>query len=97
MDPLNANDAPSPESLLGQVIVVDLAAPYVCLGTLTRIGPGFLELRDADLHDFRDSQATRELYVYDAATVGIRRNRERVLVARSEVVAIARLEDVRES
>ena len=52
---------------------------------------------DADLHDFRDSKATREVYVHDSARLGIQRNRARVLVRRSEVVAVARLVDVQES
>lgn len=83
--------------LVGQEVVVDLRSPFVCLGTLRRLDPLFLELVDADLHDFRDSTATREIYVYDSARLGIRRNRARVLVRRDEVVAITRLVDVAES
>lgn len=91
-------DTPSPllSELIGASVIVDLASPYVCLGTLARLDADFLELLDADLHDFRDSQATRELYVYDSARLGIRRNRARVLLRRSEVVGIARLADVLE-
>jgi hypothetical protein len=84
-------------SLVGEVVVVDLKSPYVCLGRLAALEQRFLELIDADLHDFRDSQATREIYVYDSARFGVRRNRARVLLARDEVVAIARLADVAES
>ena len=85
------------DALVGQAVVADLAAPYVCLGTLVGFDDAILEFADADLHDFRDSQATRELYVYDSARLGIRRNRARVLVQRSQVVALARLADVLES
>jgi hypothetical protein len=81
-------------SLVGQVVVVDLRATYVCIGTLVARDDEFLELRDADLHDFRDSQTTREIYVHDSARLGIRRNRARVLLRRQEVLAIARLGDV---
>jgi hypothetical protein len=83
--------------LIGHVVVVDLDPPYVCLGTLSGFDRNFLVLHDADLHDLRDSTATREIYVYDSARLGIRRNRARVLLRRSEVVAIARFEDVLES
>ena len=48
---------------------------FVCLGTLVSCDELFLELKDADLHDFRDSPATREVYVYDSVRLGIRRNR----------------------
>ena len=68
------------DGCLGQVVVVDLSSPYVCIGTLTGVDDDYLELRDADLHDFRDSSKNRETYVYDSAHLGVRRNRSRVLV-----------------
>jgi hypothetical protein len=77
--------------------VVDLRSTYVCLGTLAAVDSEFLELRNADLHDFRDSSATREVYVYDSVRVGIRRNRSRVIVRRDEVVALTRFADISES
>lgn len=90
---------PSPllEPFLGQVVVVDCKSTYVCLGTLVACDENYLELRDADLHDFRDSTATREVYVYDSARLGIRRNRERVLLRQDDVVAITRFDDISES
>ncbi len=93
-------DADTPfllEALIGQVIVVDLTSPYVCLGTLAAFDRDYFDLRDADFHDFRDSTKTRELYVYDSIRLGIRRNRARVLVRRAEVVAVTRFSDVAES
>ncbi len=82
------------EELVGQVIVIDLQTPFVCFGKLDRFDDQFLEIRNADLHDLRDTQTTRELYVLDSRTTGIKRNRKRVLVVRAQVVAISRLEDV---
>ena len=61
----------------------------MCLGDFVGCDAQFIELRDADLHDFRDSSATREIYVHDSVRLGIRRNRARVLVRRDEIVAIA--------
>jgi hypothetical protein len=81
-------------SLVGELVVVDLSSPYVCLGTLVGFDGEFLELRDADLHDFRDNPATREVYVYDSARLGIRRNRARVLVRVREVVAVSPFADI---
>ncbi len=85
------------EEFRGRVVVLDLRSPYVCLGTLTGADEEFLELRDADLHDFRDSSATREIYVYDSVRLGIRRNRERVLVRRDEVVGIGLFDEIADS
>lgn len=83
--------------LIGQVVVVDLRSTYVCLGTLVGFDPLFLELVDADLHDFRDSTATREVYVYDSVRLGIRRNRARVLLRLDDVVAVTRFGEILES
>jgi hypothetical protein len=94
------NDAMSSDllaKLVGEVVVVDLRSSYVCLGTLTGMDASYFELRDADLHDFRDSTATREIYVYDSVRLGIRRNRSRVLLRRDEVVAVTRFKDIASS
>jgi small nuclear ribonucleoprotein (snRNP)-like protein len=89
--------SPLLEPFLGQIVVVDLKSTYVCLGTLVACDELYPELRDADLHDFRDSTATREVYVHDSVRLGIRRNRARVLIRQDQVVAIARIDDVSES
>ncbi len=79
---------------VGQKVVVDLKSTFVCLGTFQQMDEHFMELRNADLHDLRDTQTTRELYVAESKATGVKRNRKRVLVARAEIVAISRLEDV---
>jgi hypothetical protein len=89
--------SPLLSDLIGQEVVIDFRSSYVCLGRLVGYDVLFLEVADADLHDFRDSQATREVYVYDSARVGIRRNRARVLVSRADIVAITRFTDVAEN
>lgn len=85
------------EEFLNQRVAVDLRSEYVCLGTLTRIDEHFLELRNADMHDLRDSDTTRENYIAASLSSGIKRNRRRLLLVRAEIVAIALLEDVVES
>jgi small nuclear ribonucleoprotein (snRNP)-like protein len=82
------------EQLVGKTVVVDLRSPFVCLGTLKSFDDAWLELRNADMHDLRDTTTSRELYVAEASFTGVKRNRKRVLVARSEVAAVASLEDV---
>lgn len=78
-------------------VVLDLSAPYVAIGRLVAWDANYLVLADADLHDFRDGQTTRELYIHDAVRLGVRRNRARVLIPCRDVVAIALLADVLES
>jgi hypothetical protein len=84
------------EEMLGQEVVVDMRSTFVCLGTLARQDELYLELRDADLHDLRDTQTTRENYIVSSWRTGIKRNRKRVLLVRDDVVAVSRLEDLSE-
>jgi hypothetical protein len=82
------------EEFVGEVVVVDLRSPYVCCGTLKRVDDLWLDLRNADLHDLRDTQTSRELYVAESRATGVKRNRKRVLLLRAEVVAVGLLADV---
>ena len=82
------------DEFLNQKVVVDLSSHYVCMGKLVRADDHFLELKNADLHDLRDTETTRELYVADSVATGVKRNRKRVLIRRGEVVAVSLLEDV---
>jgi hypothetical protein len=82
------------DEYLGEKVVIDLKGPFVCLGTLHRIDDHFLEVKGADFHDLRDTDTTRENYVAASVTTGVKRNRKKVLLFRTEVVAISRLTDV---
>ena len=82
------------DDLLNQKVVIDLQSPYVCLGKLVRVDEAFYELRNADLHDLRDTDTTRENYIAESRLSGVKRNRKRVFVRRAEVVAISLLDDV---
>lgn len=82
------------DEMIGSKVVVDLRSEYVCLGTLTRVDDHFLDIKNADIHDLRDTDTTRENYVAESIATGIKRNRKKLLLARREIVAISRLEDV---
>jgi len=82
------------EEFLGKNVVIDLHSPYVCLGVLEDSDEHFLKLRDADLHDLRDTKTSRENYVVAAMSAGVSVNRRQMLLSRREVIAIALAEDV---
>jgi hypothetical protein len=85
------------EELIGEKVVLDLHSNYVCLGTLRAFNEHYYELQNADVHDMRDTQTTRENYIAESQATGIKRNRKRVWIVRGDVVAIARLADVVDS
>ena len=82
------------DEFLEQKVVVDLTTTFVCLGKLSRYDDHFLELKNADLHDLRDTDTTRENYVADSVTTVVKRNRKRVLIRRDQMVSISLLDDV---
>ena len=87
--------SPSPlDALLGRPVVIDVASPFVYLGTLAAAGETFLTLDEADVHDLRDTATTREEYVLTARRFGPNPNRRRVYVRLSEVVSLSPLDDV---
>jgi len=79
---------------MGRAVVLDLRSPYVCLGILAGCDERYFEVKDADMHDLRDSDTTRENYVAASRATGIKRNRRRILIAREEVVGISLFDDV---
>lgn len=84
------------QDLIGENVVLDLAAPFVYVGRLAGTDGSYLVLEEADAHDLRDSSTTRELYVLDCKRHGIGVNRTRVYVERSQIIGISKLSDVRE-
>jgi len=85
---------PSWQELFGQLVVLDLASPYVFLGRLVERQGEFLLLADADAHDLRDTQTTREKYVLASRGHGINPNRRWAWVSLREIVGVSRLDDV---
>lgn len=80
--------------LVGEVIVLDLVSPYVVLGRLVSIERDYLRIDQADTHDLRDAQTTREKYILDRRQHGIQPNRATVWIHLREVVGVSRLADV---
>lgn len=81
-------------AFVGRVVVCDLAEPYLVIGRLAACGPDHLAFEDADLHDHRESNSTKEVYAIESLKLGVRANRRRVAVPRRQLVAISLLDDV---
>jgi hypothetical protein len=82
------------QELVGQIVVLDLSSPFVCIGKLAEAQTNFVVLIDADVHDLRDTSLTREQYVVKSRQFGPIVNRRRAWISLRDIVAIARLEDV---
>jgi hypothetical protein len=82
------------EVLVGQPVVLDLASPWVYVGTLAAVGPDYLVLQQADAHDLRDTTTTREQYIRNCRLHGVNPNRGQVWINRRELVGLSLLADV---
>lgn len=82
------------EEMVDQKVVIDLRGPFVCLGRLAGLDEHYFDVHDADLHDLRDTQTTRENYIVSSRRTGIKPNRKRVLIARGETIAISKFRDI---
>ncbi len=90
----NSTDSILQQHFLNREVVLDLRSMFVCLGTFVGEDHRYLILENADIHDLRDTETTRERYVVDSKIHGIHPNREKVLINTNEVVGISLLDDV---
>jgi small nuclear ribonucleoprotein (snRNP)-like protein len=70
-----------PKGILGYCeknVVVDTNSNFLYIGKLEEVGDHFLILRDADVHDRRESPSMNEKYIIEAKKFGVRCNRKRV-------------------
>jgi hypothetical protein len=79
---------------IGKAVVADLDEFYLVIGTLSAVGTDHLEFRDADLHDHREANSTKEVYALESRKIGIRVNRTQVAVPLRRLVAISLLEEI---
>lgn len=82
------------QELMGRDVVMDLASPYLVIGTLVGENERYVMLENADVHDLRDTRSTRDQYLAVMRSAGLKPNRRRTYIAREQVVSIAALEDV---
>lgn len=82
-------------SLKGKPIVVDTRSNWIYLGTLEAVTESCIVLSKADAHDISDTRVSKEFYIFDSKTTGIKANRERVHINLDYVVGFSALEDIK--
>ena len=75
-------------------VVLDTRTHIFYIGILSGLDEWFYALTDVDVHDHGESMSTKEIYIMDTKRYGIRKNRAKVLVKKSEVISISLLSDV---
>lgn len=77
-----------------KTVVVDTNSNFLYIGKLEDVGDHFVILRDADVHDCRQSPSMNEKYIMEAKKFGVRCNRKRVHIRLEEVISMSLLDDV---
>jgi hypothetical protein len=75
-------------------VVVDTNSNFLYIGKLEDVGEHFVILRDADVHDCRQSPSMNERYIMETKKFGVRSNRKRIHIRIEEVVSVSLLDDV---
>ena len=75
-------------------VVVDTNSNFLYIGKLEDVGDHFLILREADVHDCRESPSMNEKYIMEAKKFGVRCNRKLVHIRLEEVISMSLLDDV---
>ena len=82
------------DQYLDQIVVCDLRESYLIVGRLSAYSAGHLHFTAADLHDHREANSTKDVYLIETKRYGIRQNRAKVDIPRDMLIAICRLEDI---
>lgn len=84
------------ETFIDQKIVVDTWSSWIYIGRLEAVDEDSISLTDVDVHDGTDSSSTKEQYIFESRSTGVRSNRNRVYINLSYVVSFSPLDDVKQ-
>ena len=79
---------------VGKAVVVDTAAPFIYIGTLTHVGKSFITLEDVDVHHMEPGGASKEIYALTAKKYGISLNRMSTKIRVDIIASISLLEHI---
>lgn len=81
--------------MIKRKVVLDTRSSWVYIGVLEEVTGNCAVLSEVDVHDSRDTSTTKELYVLESTTTGVKSNRDRVYVNLEYVVSFSSLDDVK--
>jgi len=83
------------EKYLKQKIVLDTRSALVYIGVLEGVTRNCVVLSLVDVHDSTDSRTSKELYVLESKTTGVKANRNLAYVNLDYVVSFSPLEQIK--
>ena len=83
------------EKYLKQKVVLDTSSAWVYIGILEELNDRCAVLSEADVHDSKDTPSSKEIYIWQSTTTGIKANRNRTYINLDYVVSFSLLDDVK--
>ena len=91
---MNENTTDWLESYVDHIVCADLKDGFVIYGTVDSYDAHAITFRDADFHDPREANSSKEVYAIETQSIGVRVNRKRCQVARNNVIAVCLLSEL---
>jgi hypothetical protein len=82
------------EQYLKQKIVLDTRSSWIYIGVLEAVTNSSAVLSKVDVHDSKATSTSKELYVLESKTTGIKANRNLVYINLDYVVSFSSMDDV---
>lgn len=82
------------EQYIKQKIVLDTRSSWIYMGVLEQVTNSCAVLSEVDVYDSTTTSTSKELYVLESKTTGIKANRKLVFVNLDYVVSFSSLDDV---
>lgn len=80
---------------LKQRIVLDTNSSWVYIGILEKVTERCAVLSEVDVHDSKDAHSSKEIYIWQSTTTGVKANRDQTYINLDYVVSFSLLNDVK--
>ncbi len=77
-----------------QIVCVDLKDGFVLYGTLQAYDDQALSFIQADFHDPREANSSKDVYALETQNIGVRVNRKQCQIPRANMIAICLLSEL---
>ncbi len=84
------------EKHIKKKIVLDTCSSWIYIGQLEKVTDNCAILSQADVHDGTDTSTSKELYLFESKTTGIKSNRNFVYVNLDYVISFSLFDDIKE-
>ena len=76
------------------IVCADLKDGFVIYGTVDTYDQQSILFRDADFHDPREANSSKEVYAIETQNIGVRVNRKQCRIPRSNLIAMSLLSEL---